>query len=504
MSKASKIKEISAAWIKSNVNKKIVERKDINNEQVLKYLLNNKILFKINRSFYLIKKQEENFEDIYNIIYWELVKKILRKYESYSIKNSSAIKIYLGNQNVFKSLKVRTAKNISHKIDIGFGNILDITKAEEFDENLIDKVKIAGIDFAIDKPELILLAKNEENDDYYTFLKAFDFDIRLMELFYEEKNRPVLYSRLVRDFQKVAKIEFAEKLNKIIKTKTVYRVTSPKIEFTGKKYEAKVDENYPPFVFRQIEQIKKYEIDINKKFSSKLLKVKSYDLNFLLASARECKKYDIYNSTTIEGYDISEKDVEDILAVLNNNKKNKDFNKQAEINLRNRMAIIGYHFAFDFLLAEVKRSHQKNIFSENFVKDIFFNLFKPSVDAKIISKYDLLKYRNIQVYIRNSNYIPPSSEKVNELMKYFPLMINRIENPIVKAILAHYLLVTIHPFVDGNGRSARLLMNYFLLCGGYKWVTIEATEQINYFKALQKAQVGDDIIGFSRIILKKI
>jgi hypothetical protein len=35
-------------------------------------------------------------------------------------------------------------------------------------------------------------------------------------------------------------------------------------------------------------------------------------------------------------------------------------------------------------------------------------------------------------------------------------------------------------------------------------VTIEATEQINYFKALQKAQVGDDIIGFSRIILKKI
>jgi Fic family protein len=131
-------------------------------------------------------------------------------------------------------------------------------------------------------------------------------------------------------------------------------------------------------------------------------------------------------------------------------------------------------------------------------------LFKPSVDAKIISKYDLLKYRNIQVYIRNSNYIPPSSEKVNELMKYFPLMINRIENQIVKAILAHYLLVTIHPFVDGNGRSARLLMNYFLLCGGYKWVTIEATERINYFKALQKAQVEDDIIDFSRIILKKV
>lgn len=504
MSKVSKIKDISAAWIRENVDKKIVERKDIEDEQVLKYLLANKILFKINRAFYLIKKQDEDFEDVYSVIYWELVKRTLERYEDYSIRNSSAIKIYLGIQNVFQSLKIRTAKNISHTIEIGFENSLDIIKDDEFDKNLSDKVKIAGIDFMIDKPELILLSKNEENDDYYTFLKAFDFDIRLMELFYEEKNRPVLYSRLVRDFQRVSKNEFAEKLNQIIKTKTVYRVSSPKIQLIEKDDKYGTREDYPPFVFRQMEQIRKYEARINQKFKNKLQKTKSHNLDFLLSSALECKKYDIYNSTTIEGYDISEKDVENILSALESGKNDKDFNEQAEIDLRNRMAIIGYHFAFDFLLAEVKKNFQKNIFSENLIKDIFFNLFKPSVNAKIISKYDLLKYRNIQVYIRNSKYIPPSPEKVDVLMKYFPQMISGVENAAVKAILAHYLLVTIHPFVDGNGRSARLLMNYFLLCAGYKWATIEAAERIKYFKALQKAQVEDDIIDFAGMVLEKL
>jgi Fic family protein len=65
-------------------------------------------------------------------------------------------------------------------------------------------------------------------------------------------------------------------------------------------------------------------------------------------------------------------------------------------------------------------------------------------------------------------------------------------NAVSRAVLAHLEFVTIHPFLDGNGRIARLLMNYVLLVAGYPWVTIRSDERVPYFTALEHAQVDED------------
>ncbi len=67
---------------------------------------------------------------------------------------------------------------------------------------------------------------------------------------------------------------------------------------------------------------------------------------------------------------------------------------------------------------------------------------------------------------------------------------NQDIHPVELAAEAHYRLVTIHPFVDGNGRTARLLMNLILLMKGYPWAIIKKEDRLNYINSLEKAQLG--------------
>lgn len=74
------------------------------------------------------------------------------------------------------------------------------------------------------------------------------------------------------------------------------------------------------------------------------------------------------------------------------------------------------------------------------------------------------KYRNIQVFVTGSEEVLPLSEEVPPLMKkMFQWYTNSRHDPIIKGILLHWYFVKIHPFLDGNGRIARFLLNYELL-----------------------------------------
>ena len=165
------------------------------------------------------------------------------------------------------------------------------------------------------------------------------------------------------------------------------------------------------------------------------------------------------------------------------------------------MAIIGHAHAFEYVIAKLKEDYNKPKISQDLVAEIYFRLFKPSVDAGIIDRFDLVGFRNTKVYIRNSRYVPPSFEKVPDLMESFLYGIDRIKNPIIKSILAHYFFVTIHPYPDGNGRCGRLLMNYLLGASGYNWCTITKDKRERYFQTLQEGQINSDIIPFVDFIL---
>jgi Fic family protein len=73
-------------------------------------------------------------------------------------------------------------------------------------------------------------------------------------------------------------------------------------------------------------------------------------------------------------------------------------------------------------------------------------------------------------------------------------------SPIGRALLVHLEFVTIHPFIDGNRRLARLLMNHVLLSAGLPWVTIRSDERLPFFRAIEQGQVDSDVVPFIRFV----
>jgi Fic family protein len=70
-------------------------------------------------------------------------------------------------------------------------------------------------------------------------------------------------------------------------------------------------------------------------------------------------------------------------------------------------------------------------------------------------------------------------------------------DPAVRVVLGHFIFVYIHPYVDGNGRIGRFLMNLMLASGGYPWTVIPVENRKVYMGALEKASVGEDIVPFA-------
>lgn len=103
-------------------------------------------------------------------------------------------------------------------------------------------------------------------------------------------------------------------------------------------------------------------------------------------------------------------------------------------------------------------------------------------------------YRNQSVRILGARLIPPSPLKVPLKMKEFYrwLKYNPEKLDVIEfSALAHYKLVEIHPFIDGNGRTARLMMNLFLMQKGFPPAIILKNDRKKYYDALNKANMGD-------------
>ena len=77
-------------------------------------------------------------------------------------------------------------------------------------------------------------------------------------------------------------------------------------------------------------------------------------------------------------------------------------------------------------------------------------------------------------------------------------------HPIILAALAHYKLVTIHPFVDGNGRTARLLMNLLLRQHGYPLAIIKKEKRAEYIAAIEHARKQEDMMLFYKVVCEAV
>ena len=148
--------------------------------------------------------------------------------------------------------------------------------------------------------------------------------------------------------------------------------------------------------------------------------------------------------------------------------------------------MIGHSEAYHLLYNIYKT---KNI-TEKEIKEIHRLLYY-RIDEKNAGQY-----RTVQVIISGSEFMLPAPDKVPGLMKRFVKKIPSMReehHPIEFAVLLHKEFIDILPFIDGNGRTARLLMNLALLQEGYAITIIPPILRSDYIQSLELLHKGDDI-----------
>ena len=207
---------------------------------------------------------------------------------------------------------------------------------------------------------------------------------------------------------------------------------------------------------------------------------------------------DAYNSLSIEGYRVSA----ELIERVRSGKWNPDQDRNDE-DQRNAMAARGYWQAFQ----SVKKSIRKVLGGDSAgaVADQdhaawYRELFGPSVTAGILGAADLAGYRNGPVYIRRSMHSPPGKEAVRELMPTLFELLDAEQSSAVRVVLGHFMFVYIHPYMDGNGRMGRFLMNVMAASGGCPWIVVPLARRSDYMAALESASVEGNILPFTKFL----
>ncbi|HAE25644.1 MAG TPA: cell filamentation protein Fic, partial [Hyphomonas adhaerens] len=131
-------------------------------------------------------------------------------------------------------------------------------------------------------------------------------------------------------------------------------------------------------------------------------------------------------------------------------------------------------------------------------------MFTPSVTAGLVRARDLAGYRSGPVYIRRSKHVPPNREAVRELMPAFFDLLTNEDDPAVRVVLGHFVFVYIHPYIDGNGRMGRFLMNLLMATARYPWTIVPLQRRADYMAALESASVEQDIVPFTKFLAELV
>ena len=148
----------------------------------------------------------------------------------------------------------------------------------------------------------------------------------------------------------------------------------------------------------------------------------------------------------------------------------------------------GHALAYDFML-EAARS-EPLIISGDIILQLH-KLFYNKIDSEKAGVY-----RKERVFITGTDYLPPKPEEVPAQMQTFINVLTEkweTAHPVLLSAFAHRKLVDIHPFIDGNGRTARLLMNLILISRGYQIISIPPILRIDYINALEAVRRKRDL-----------
>jgi len=223
------------------------------------------------------------------------------------------------------------------------------------------------------------------------------------------------------------------------------------------------------------------------------------DIDVFMSDVESRYAADAYNSLSIEGYRVTP----ELIEKVRSGPWAPDVNA-ADREMKNAMAAKGYYEAYKSVTALIKSALQSRgspgeLLRRNLAQ-WHLALFSPGVTAGIVTAVDLAGYRNRPVFIKNASHVPPPSDALLDCMDLLMELLAKEESAAVRAVLGHFIFVFIHPYIDGNGRLGRFILNFMLATGGYVWTVVPVEQRNEYMAALAQASSDRNIGPFAQML----
>jgi len=457
-------------------------------------LLKNGFISEVYSGWFIISSPENKDGDStsWYSSYW----KFCAQYLNYKYKNQwcmsaeQSLMIHAGNWTVPKQLIIKSPKANNFKTDLPFDTSLFHMKSKlplKSEVELVDGLCVLSLSSALVNATSNTYIQNAT--DMRTALSLVKSSADILNILLSG-GQSIVAGRLAGAFRNIKKDKIADDIIKTMQHVGYdVRESDPFNDHVNTLLSSK---DASPYANR----IKIMWSDFRKVIIEKFPTAPGVPTNLekFISNVKEIYITDAYHSLSIERYQVTPELIDRVRNGSWNAKDNDGDSKQ-----RDAMAAKGYWDAFQM----VEKSIRKVLTGENAGEvldndhgDWYRALFGPSVVSGLLKPSDLAGYRNHQVYITNSMHVPYNSLAVREAMPVLMELLTQETEASVKAVLGHFIFVFIHPYMDGNGRMGRFIMNLMLASGGYPWTVIPVEQRSEYMKSLEEASVNLNILPF--------
>ena len=457
-------------------------------------LLKNGFISEVYSGWFIISSPENKEVDStsWYSSYW----KFCAQYLNYKYKNQwcmsaeQSLMIHAGNWTVPKQLIIKSPKANNFKTDLPFDTSLFHMKSKlplNSEVEVLDGLNVLSLSSALVNASSNTYLQNAT--DMRTALSLVKTSADILSILLTG-GQSIIAGRLAGAFRNIKKDKIADDIIKTMQGVGYdVRELDPFNDHLNISFSSK---DASPYANR----IKIMWSDFRKVILEKFPAAPGMPKNIekFISSVKEIYVTDAYHSLSIERYQVTPELID---RVRNGSWNAKDNNRDSK--QRDAMAAKGYWDAFQM----VEKSIRKVLTGENAGEvldndhgDWYRALFGPSVVSGLLKPADLAGYRNHQVYITNSMHVPLNSEAVRNAMPVLMELLAEEREASVRAVLGHFIFVFIHPYMDGNGRIGRFIMNLMLSSGGYPWTVIPVQQRSKYMKSLEEASVHLNILPF--------
>ena len=474
-------------------NTPIIKSSDISRTH-LERLVQNGFLMKAIGGWYIQSDPSAVSGDTtaWYISYWRFISEYVREKlkEEWCLSAEVSLDIQTGNWTVLPQLTVRSPKCSNSSVTLPFGCSIFFLKAE-CATNIIKESRYGLNVYSV--PEALVMASpvffQRSGITARTALTAIKDSSEILP-YLLDKGRSSRSGRLAGAFRNVQRPAISDE---ILSTMERFGYNVREEDPFTEKYEFARDPSpYATRIRLMWKSMRDAVMTVKPPVPARV------DIDDYIRDIEDRYRLDAYHSLSIEGYKVSEELIEKVRS--GNWKPDKNASDRDD---KAALAARGYWQAFQ----EVKKSIMSILDGKDAGEVVekdhrtwYQEMFAPSVMAGIIKAGDIVGYRSAQVYIRNSMHTPLNPEAVRDVMPTLFDLLKDEKEAWVKAVLGHFLFTFIHPYMDGNGRMGRFLMNVMLASGGYRWTVIRKEARDQYMSALERASVQGDISEFAAFL----